>query len=170
MKTTYRSFFIILILGFIIGVAQPALLYAGAETPEGNVWDPFVNTNPFKGGTTVPGTITIIYNPLSLLNFFPLSCSGNMPQATMFYSLRLVYNKKPYTYQGATQVCMGNFGTPGSGGQGDVVTSFLNYIMLAYFPGDTNLNITQWNLKSLQAPGISQNGLSFIADIQIAFK
>lgn len=154
----------------IIGTAQPALLFAGGEGSQGNIWDPFVNTNPFKGGTIVPGTITIIYNPLSLLNFFPPSCKGNMPQATMFYSLRLVYNKTPYTYQGVTQVCMGDIGNPGSGGQGDVITSFLNYVMLVYFPVDANLTIGKWNLKSVQMPGISQDGFSFIADIQIAFK
>jgi hypothetical protein len=167
MKTKSGVLFIVLLTSIILGAAQPARLYAG-ETPSGNLWDPFVNINPFRGGTSIPGTLTIIYNPLSLFNFFPTACSNG--QATMFYSLRLTYNKTPYTYQGATQVCLGDIGTPGTGGQGDVILSFLNYVMLGYFPSQVNLPITRWNLKSVNNPGISTDSLSFVADIVVAVK
>jgi hypothetical protein len=165
MKTKLGVLFVVLLTGIIFGAAQPAWLYAG-ETPSGNLWDPFVNTNPFRGGTSIPGTLTIIYNPLSLINFFPSACSNG--QATMFYSVRLIHGKTPHTYEGATQVCLGDIGTPGTGGQGDVITSFLNYVMLGFFPSDAGLIVNQWNLKSVKNVGMGSS--SFVADLVVAVK
>ena len=154
MKKKLEGFFILLLTLLILGAAQPALLYAGGQTGGGNLWDPFVNTNPFnyKDAIKLPGTLTIIYNPSFLINFgqltnfFPLNCAGQY-QATMFYSVRFNYLKNLKTFQGATGVCLGDIGTPGSGGQGDVIMAFLGYVIpdvIDYTP------FTKWNLKTVQ--------------------
>jgi hypothetical protein len=165
MKTKLGIIIIILLTGLIIISMQPVLVYAGPETPHGNLWDPFVNTNPFFGGTKLPGTLTIIYNPGYLLNYYPTACSNGMPQANMFYSVRFIHNRVIYTYEGSTGVCFGDIGTPGTGGQGDVIMSFLDYVVRQTIP-----TATKWNIKSITNPGISSDSLSFVTDIVVMVK
>ena len=133
MKKKWRGFFIVLLAGIILGTANPARLYAGGQTGEGNLWDPFVNTNPFIGGTRLPGTLTIIYNPSWLYNFSTTACNNGMPQAPMFICVRFIYSNLIYTYEGSTSVCLGDIGTLGSGGQGDVIMAFLDYVIKDIF-------------------------------------
>jgi hypothetical protein len=166
MKPKLGVLVILLLTSIILGAAQPARLYA-CQTPDGSTpWDQFVNKNSFKGGTPIQGTLTVIYSPLSLGNFFPGTCSTS--QAIMFYSVRLIYDKKPYTYEGNTTVCLGDFGTPGTGGQGDVIQAFLDFNLRWYFPYQANLPVNQWYIKSLKNAGIGQ--FSFVGDIVVYVK
>jgi hypothetical protein len=169
MKTKLGVLLVVLLTSIILGAAQPARLYAcetgGSTTP----WDTFVDTNPLGGNgvKSINGTLTVIYNPLAgwLPNFFQGACTNG--QATMFYSVRLTYKKKPYTYEGASNVCMGDFGSLGTGGQGDVIYTFMTYVMMGYFPNDAGLTVSAWNVKSLKNAGAGQ--YSFIGDIEIQF-
>ncbi len=173
MKKKLRGFFILLTVVLILGATPPAWLYAGGQTGEGNLWDPFVNTNPFNytGAVKLTGTLTMIYNPSWLLNygqltnFFPLSCNG-LGQAIMFYSARFNYLETIKTYPGATGVCLGDIGNPGSGGQGDVIMAFLGYVI----PDVIGYTPLKWNLRSIKNAGISGDSMSFVADFVIMAK
>jgi hypothetical protein len=168
MDKKLGTLFIVLLASIIIGVSQPALLYAG-EGSIGNPWDPFVTTKIPNGNyTTLTGTLSLIYNSGYLPNFDPKGCSLlGLTQGAMYYSVRFSYNNVFPNYEGSTAVCLGDFGTVGSGGQGDIVMAFLDSAVqstLGVPPG------TKWYLTKVKNPGISSYVLSFTADIVIKVK
>jgi|WetSurMetagenome_2_1015567.scaffolds.fasta_scaffold377949_1 hypothetical protein len=158
---------IILVIGLVVvmfGVAQPTLLYAGGGTTGGNLWDPFVNTNPLrKPFTEIKGTLNIIFNPGYLADASG-ACNNFLGSATMFYSVRLIYGGNLYANEGSTGVCYGNIGVPGSGGWGDVISTFLVSSIQSIIP------FTKWNIKTMSNPVISGDGFSFITDLTIQVK
>jgi len=169
MKTKSGVIIIMLLTGLIIGAAQPAMLYAGGETGDPtSLWAPFVNTNPLgsKGATQLPGTLTMIYNTSFLYNYLTSLCSTF--QTSMLYSVRFTYNNTFYTYTGSTGVCYGDIGTPGSGGQGDVIMAFLKWALIDIFQSQ-NPNF-KWNLIKVNNPGIAFDGNSFVTDIIVKVK
>ena len=166
MKTRLGVLIFVFLTGMILGVVQPAFLY-GSETPAGNPWDPFVNVSLFTGqpiksnaGTKLDGPLSIVLNtsiPITL-------CGNGLPYATMLYTVRLGKGSQMYWFDGETpNVCEGNIGTPGSGGQGDAVMSFLKSVVLFIFP-----NAKDAKVISLDNAGPTPDALAFIADITIA--
>jgi hypothetical protein len=157
MKMKLGVLIFVFLTGLVLVATQPALLYAGTETPSGNAWDPFVDTSPFKG-TKLSGPLSIYLEPAS----YSEEC-GNY-KGTMFYTVRLSKGSDIYTFHGkVTDICFGNIGDPGSGGQGDVIMNFLGYVVGQIFgPGKL------WKLKSVDNPGTAPDSQSFVADIVIA--
>jgi hypothetical protein len=167
MKTKSGIIIIILLTGLIIGAAQPAMLYASAEGGDpSNLWDPFVNKTPFSGGTKLQGTLTMIYNTSFLYNYLSSLCSTF--QTSMLYSVRFTYSNTFYTYTGSTGVCYGIIGTPGSGGQGDVIMAFLKWALADIF--QMSAQDIKWNLIKVNNPGIAFDGNSFVTDIVVKVK
>jgi hypothetical protein len=164
MKMRSGVIVIMLLAGLIIGFVQPAVLSAGETPSGGNLWDPFINPDHLKGGTQLPGTLSIIYSPIIFPNNYVDICNGNY-QATMFYSVRFKYSNQISTYEGSTGVCLGNIGTPGTGGQGDVIMSFLDQVIRQIIP-TTN----KWYIKSISNPGMSGDSLGFVSDILVMVK
>jgi len=166
MRKKMGFLFAVILMLLLLGMASPGGLQAGGQTTGGNLWDPFIDTSNFTG-TKITGTLSIIYSPGYLINYYPSICADSaQQQATMFYSARMFYNKRTYTFQGATNVCTGDIGIPGTGGQGDVIMAFLGYNVKNYvLPGATDCR-----LKSVTNPGISPDNLSFTADILIMAK
>ena len=171
MRTRWGVLIFVFLMGVILGVTQPAFLYAGAETPGGNLWDAFVNTSPpSPTDIKVDGALSIYYVVTCVPQItkskpvcYPC-CPCEFGTATMFYTVRLTKEFNIYTYEGSTNgVCLGNIGTPGSGGQGDVIMNFLGTVVTNIFgAGHT------WQLKSVNNPGIAPDSLAFGADITIA--
>ena len=171
MKTKLGVLIFVFLTAMILGTAQPALLYAGPETPGGNLWDPFVDTSePSPTDIKLDGALSIYYEvtckPQITKNkpvCYPC-CPCDLGTATMFYTVRLSKEFIVYTYEGSTPgVCLGNIGGPGEGGQGDVIMSFLGTVVTNIFgSGHT------WKLKSVNNPGIAPDSLAFGADITIA--
>jgi hypothetical protein len=171
MKTKLGVLIFVFVTAMILGTGLPALLYAGAETGGGTVWDPFVDTSSFTGTKlfgplSVYLDVTCVPHPTKAKDpaCYPC-CPCDLGAATMFYTVRLTKGSGIlYTLEGSTDgVCIGNIGTPGSGGQGDVIMNFLNTAVTNIFgPGH------QWKLKSVNYPGASQDSLAFVADIELA--
>jgi hypothetical protein len=168
MKTRLGVLIFVFLTGMILGVGQPAFLY-GCETPTGNAWDPFVGVSvftlkpiSFSGGTKLAGPLSIYLAPDESA---PLCTNGNY-EGTMFYTVRLSKGSNIYWDEGETgvnEICFGNIGTPGSGGQGDVIMNFLKTVVLTIFPNAKNAQ-----LKSVDNAGASRDSLSFVADIVIS--
>jgi hypothetical protein len=170
MKTKLGALMILLLAGIILGVTQPALLYAG-ETGGGNLWDAFLT--PDFAGTPVNGTLSIYYTVTCIPQPRPHPkkysapcypcCPCDLGTVTMSYIVRFAYNTL-YTYEGSTNgKCIGDIGIPGSGGQGDVIMNFLDSAVTNMFGGTH-----AWALTAVNNPGISQDSLAFMADITIA--
>ncbi len=170
MKTKLRVLMVGLLAGIILGVTQPALLYAG-ETGEGNLWDPFVDTSPpSPTDIKVDGTLSIYYVVTCVPQItkskpacYPC-CPCTLGTVTMSYTVRLSKEFNIYTYEGSTSgKCIGDIGTPGSGGQGDVIMNFLGTAVTNIFGSGH-----RWTVKSVNYPGVSGDSLAFVADIAIA--
>jgi hypothetical protein len=155
-----KTILILITLSILIGAWQTGKLMA-ASTAGGNIWDSFIDTSSFSG-TKITGTLSIGYLTYPQNNPYPGVC-GSLPQATMFYTARLNYNKKLYTYTGATNVCKGDVGMPGSGGQGDVIMAFLESCVLQMIP----TGVTEMRLKSVTNAGYDADNLSFVSDIMV---
>jgi hypothetical protein len=181
MKTRLGVLILVLLTGMILGVGQPALLY-GAETPgaynpcngalELNLWDPFVNVSFFTlkcasfKGAQLAGQISLAYG-----GSFMTYCSSGMYEVTMHYTVGLSvddHSRSPqlYLYTSFTPgLCQGDYGVPGSGGQGDVIMQFLKTVVLQIFPDARDAY-----LKSVTNPSYVQSGLGFTADITIVVR
>jgi hypothetical protein len=160
MKTRMFLLSLVSFSMIVFGAALPTLLHAGAETGGGTLWDPFVGSPPF-GGTKVTGPLSISYDPVDAP-----PCGNDLPQANMFYTLRLIKGSEIYTFDGYTAgICLGDVGTPGSGGQGDVLMSFLDTAVKTVFP-----RAKSWKLKSVDDAGIARDSLAFVADVVIVVK
>jgi hypothetical protein len=160
MKTKWGVLFIVFLAGIMLGTVQPSLVFSSAQD-EFLLWDPFIDISSFSG-TKLAGTLTIVYNP----NFLAGLCDNGQNVATMFYAVRFPLSKTIYTFEGAKEgICLGDIGTPGSGGQGDAVMLFLGNAVKKIFP-----NSSIWKLRAVSTPGISLDSLSFIADILIMVK
>lgn len=152
MRKKLGVLMLVLLTGMILGTTQPALIYAGGfETGSGSVWDPFAYISFFKltpakytKGTILSGQLSIAY-ALSPSAFSGVTCpDSTFFVGTMFYALRLSDNEKskhddqsksPQIYRSFTPVvCVGDIGTPGSGGQGDLILQFLKTVVLRIFP------------------------------------
>jgi hypothetical protein len=179
MKTKLGVLIFVFLTAMILGAAQPALLFAGGETGGGNFWDPFIDTTGFTG-TNVFGTLSIYYNVTCIPNPIPHPkkksapcypcCPCGLGTVTMSYVVRIPYGEDIngetiiHTYEGSTDgKCIGDIGIPGSGGQGDAIMNFLDTAVTNIFG-----SIRPWKLKAVNNPGISQDSLAFLADIEIA--
>jgi len=158
MKTLKQVLIFVFLMGMILGVGQPALLYAseGAQA----VWDYWVDTSAFTG-TKLAGPLSIYYD------YLPSQyCNDNSPLANMYVTVRLSKGFDLYTFHGKQEICMGNIN--GIGGQGDyIVNTFLNNAVHFLYP-----NATNWKLKSIDNAQFNDqtNSRAFVADIQIAVK
>lgn len=171
MKTRLGVMIFVFLAGIILGATQPALLYAGAETGGGNLWDSFVGTPPFPG-TKLSGPLSISYDP----DQSPPYCANGNYHATMFITVRLTPRKdhdrkvkgpQIYTFDEVKEgICLGDIGTPGSGGQGDVIMNFLGTVVVPGIFGSSK----HWKLESVTKPGIAPDSLAFVANITIAVR
>jgi len=156
MKTRLGVLIFVFLTGMILGAMEPALLY-GAETPEGNVWDQFIDPKPYKGNT-LSGTLSIyceITGP----------CGDSDYTATMYYTVRLNKKKDLYTFQGKTAgVCLADIET-----QGNIIKNdFLGWVVV---PGIFPDGFNSWKFKSIGKAQFNDDGLSFsrafVTDIEI---
>lgn len=168
MKTKLGVIIIVLLTGIILGAAQPAMLYAGAEVGDNStLWDPFVNLNPLKG------KVAKLTGPLSIYYFVDQNlpgCSNGQDQTIMFYTVRLSSGSNIYTYEGSATGCLGDIGIPGSNGQGDVIMTFLGSVVSGIFPNASGWPVQQgWNLTSVGSPGMgfTNTSYAFVADLSI---
>jgi len=159
MKTRLGVLIFVLLAAMILGAAEPAVVHAGYETGGGSVWTPFLGTPPF-GETKLTGPLSVYFYPGPPYSY----CSPGIYEGIMFYTVRFIVDFQTYTFDGyTTGVCLGNIGTPGSGGIGDVLMNFLGTAVSAIFP-----NAKSWKLKSIDNPGTSPDSLAFVAGVTIA--
>jgi hypothetical protein len=177
MKTRLGVLIFVFLTGIIFGVGQPALLY-GMETPTGNAWDPFIKVSFFTGKAippkhlpfpiTLSGRLSIAYGT-SFSAFCPPGATSGPYLVTMFYTLTLSdgdQSNSPQLYTSFTPgTCEGDIGTPGSGGQGDVIMGFLKTVVLQIFP-----NAKDAYLKSVSNTWTAPDAFAFEADIKIVVK
>jgi hypothetical protein len=161
MKTLKGVLIFIFLTGMILGVGQPAMLFAG-ETPSGNIWDQFVDPKPYPG-IILEGPLSVYYE--YLLDVDP--CEDGQPVANMYYTVRLnkefARGEPPlYTFQGTTGICLGDML-----GQGTVIKEFLGTAVNTIFP-----KAKSWKLKSINKAQYHDDDFSraFVADIEIAVK
>jgi hypothetical protein len=84
----------------------------------------------------------------------------------MFYTVSNNQSTSPWVYTSFTPgICLGNIGTPGSGGQGDVIMGFLKTVVLQIIPFAKNAY-----LKSVSNTWFADDSSAFAADITIAVK
>ena len=154
MKTRLGVIIFVFLIGMILWAAQPALLY-GAETPEGNVWDPFIDPKPYKGET--------LSGPLSIYLDITGPCGGSDYTATMYYTVRLSKKKDLYTFQGKTaDVCLADIET-----QGNIIK--YNFLQGVVVPGIFPDGFNSWKFKSIGKAQFNDDNVSraFVADIEI---
>jgi hypothetical protein len=172
MKTKLGVLIFVFLTGMVLGALQPALVYGGAETPGGTLWDPFVHVSfftltptSFHKGTNLAGPLSIVYDvAVDQL----LECTTGT--ANMFLTVRLIggngSHRQIYWFDGETPgICLGDIGTPGSGGQGEKILQFLKNVVLAIFPNAKDAQIT-----SVDNAGVAPDGFAFVGDITIAVK
>jgi hypothetical protein len=169
MKRRLAVLIFVFFAGMILVATEPALLYAGFETGEANVWDPFVNVSfftltptSFSKGPTLAARLSITYTT-SYYSY----CDNGQYMGTLFYTVSSADQRKiPWNYTSFTPgICFGDIGTPGSGGQGDVIMKFLKTVVLQNFPFAKDAY-----LKSVSNPWFEDDGFAFAADITIAVK
>jgi hypothetical protein len=164
MKTRLGVIIFVFLTGMILWGAEPALLY-GCETPEGNVWDQFIDPKPYPG-VHLEGPLSIYYD----LSYNPDGpCGESDYEATMYYTVRLnkvkaadKKNVQFYTFQGKTEgLCLLN----DTDMQGAAVKDFLGTVVV---PGIFE-TYKSWKLKSIDNVGYNQDDVSsaFVADIEI---
>jgi len=154
MKTLKQVLIFVFLMGMILGVGQPALLYA-SESPQ-DIWNYWVDTSPFTG-TKLAGPLSIYFDYLDQY------CTDGSQLTNMYATVRLSKGFDLNTFQGKQQICIGDIT-----GQGNwIVDTFLNNAVKSIYPTATR---ARWRLKSIDnAQFHDQPGSrSFVADIQIA--
>ena len=168
MKTRLGVLICVFFVGMILGASQPTLLYAGAETGGGNVWDQFIDPGPYPL-VRLEGPLSIYYEYLSDEFGNPLYCDTGDAVAAMYYTVRLnrEFDIRPnpdlYTFQGTTGTCLNDYVF-----QGSVIKDFLGTVVVpGIFP-----NFKSWKLKSIKKAQFHDDDFSraFVVDIVIAVK
>jgi hypothetical protein len=175
MKTKLGILSFVFLTGLFIVATPPAHLYAGTTTTGGTAWDPFINVSFFSGnqisksaGTKLAGVLSIYYNDVDT----GLNCEGPGGfEVEMYVTVRLSQSAKSndtFTYDTVIPyVCSADTGSPGSGGQGDLILNFLKSVVLNIYP-----NANDAYLTSVEKPGIAGTPYSpaqaFVANINIA--
>jgi len=159
MKKSMGMLICVLLTGMILWAAEPGLLY-GAETPEGDVWDQFVDPGPYPK-IILAGPLSIYYD----IQLDQYCMGGSSYTTTMYYTVRLTKNGELDTFQGKAQgVCLADFET-----QGTVIKdNFLGGVVVpGIFP-----KFKSWKLKSIANAQFHDDDVSraFVADIEIAVK
>jgi hypothetical protein len=170
MKTRLGVLIFVFLMGVILGATQPGFLYAGAETTGGTLWDPFLNVSFF---TLRPVSYAKVNTQAAhlKLNFTSTgyeTCSlTNLYWGTLYYTVSGAYPLNiPWQFTSFTSnICAGNIGTPGSGGEGDVIMGFLKTVVLQIFPFAKDAY-----LESVNNAMVYDDGFAFEADIIIAVK
>jgi hypothetical protein len=169
MKTRLGVLILVFFAGMVLVATQPALLYAGGETGGGNLWDPFVNVSFFtltptsySRGILLAARLSIAYDT----SYFSY-CDNGQYRGTLFYTVSSAdHSKSPWFYTSFTPgICFGDIGTPGSGGQGDVIMAFLKTVVLQIFPYARDAY-----LKSVSNVWIEDDSFAVAADIIIAVR
>jgi hypothetical protein len=158
MKKRMAVLFIGVMVGMILGMMQPAVIFAG-QTIQGNPWDDLVNQSPYTG-TKLSGPLSIYYQ------FTGISGCYNM-----YHTVRLTKGFQPYLFQGSAQICFGDQDNVPEKSWNDVIKPFLESVVSEIFPS----GYKGWVLKAIDngmyhdesVPPFSR---AFVADITIAVK
>jgi len=171
MKTRWGVLIFVFFAGMVLVGTQPALVYAGSETPSGSLWSPFIGVSFF---TLQPVSYAKVNTQAAhlKLNFTSTGyeicpLTGNY-EGTLYYTVSGAYplNNIPWQFTSFTSnICAGNIGTPGSGGEGDVIMGFLKTVVLQIFPFAKDAY-----LESVSNAMAYDDGFAFEADIIIAVK